>query len=98
MSRIQFRPQVFLDLEDMWATGAERWGEAQADRYKADLDSLLFLLADTPRLGPERVARGTPVRIYPYRSHVILYRELTGESGIEVMRIIHGRADLRRLS
>lgn len=74
------------------------WGEAQADRYKSDIDAVLALLSENPQMAPERRFNRMVFRAHPFRAHVILYRKLPEAAGIEVIRVVHGHADRQRIT
>ena len=79
------------DIIDIYLHSEEAFGEAQADRYIADLESTFAFLAAHPMAARERVELIPPVRIHPYRAHLIVYR-LDGDD-VLILRLRHGRAD-----
>ncbi|MBU1374573.1 MAG: type II toxin-antitoxin system RelE/ParE family toxin [Alphaproteobacteria bacterium] len=79
------------DIVDIYLHSENAFGEAQADRYLADLESTFAFLADHPFAARQRVELTPPVRIHPYRAHVIVYR-LDGDD-ILILRLRHGRED-----
>ena len=65
-----------------------------AERFSAKLDGKGDLLAEFPGIGrpdPKRPGR----RVFSVGDYLIIYRETP--DGIEVLRYVHGRRDLRRL-
>jgi toxin ParE1/3/4 len=80
-----------LDVLSIYLEGARQFGPAQADRYHNGLEALFDLLAQFPRAAHERDQTEPPVRIHPYRSHVIVYRVL--DDDILIIRVRHGRED-----
>ena len=72
--------------------GVRLFGAQQARRYHHDLFSLLDLLADNPRIARERIEIEPPVRVHPFKAHLIVYRIVEDET-IFVIRIRHGHED-----
>ena len=93
--RFAFTPRALDDLEAIWDHGADRWSPDQADRYQTDLFRLFALLAERPHMARERPVLGDGIRVHPYASHLIVYRVL--DDGIQIVRVPHGRQDLRAL-
>ncbi|WP_300035541.1 type II toxin-antitoxin system RelE/ParE family toxin [uncultured Roseobacter sp.] len=89
--QILFRPRAIADLEDIWQYTEETWSVDQAARYLTGLDAAVALLAEFPDMARARTEFTPPVRIHPYRRHLILY--LAEEESIDVLRIVHGRAN-----
>jgi toxin ParE1/3/4 len=72
--------------------GVRMFGAEQARRYHNDLFVVLDLLANNPRIARERVEIEPPVRIHPFKAHLIVYRIADDES-VFVIRIRHGQED-----
>lgn len=66
---------------------------AAALRLARTLDAKGQLLAEHPGIG--RSYPGRPVRLFPVGNYLIVYRETP--DGIEVVRYLHGRRDVRRI-
>ena len=81
-------------MSAIWNYTFDNWSEKQADLYYEMLISFCQQIADDPRLGKNynQIAKNT----YGYRagSHIIFYRIISDEE-IEVIRILHGRMDLK---
>ena len=77
------------DIVDIYVNGAAAFGGDHAERYMAGLIAAFELLADKPRLAREQTELSPPVRLHRYRAHVIAYVE--HESGILIVRVLHGR-------
>jgi toxin ParE1/3/4 len=72
--------------------GISIFGSLQAKRYHDDLFAVLELIAANPRMAREREEISPPVRIHPFKAHLIVYR--IEESGsIFVIRVRHGHED-----
>ncbi|MEF0942871.1 type II toxin-antitoxin system RelE/ParE family toxin [Rhizobium sp. BR 362] len=71
--------------------GVRMFGSAEARRYHDELFATLDLIAANPRMAREREEISPPVRIHPFKSHLITYR--IEENGVFVIRIRHGHED-----
>lgn len=79
------------DILDIFVHGAHDFGFAQAEKYHAGLEDILDFLAEYPRAARERFEINPPVRIHPYKSHLIAY--VIEGADILVIRVLHGRED-----
>ncbi|WP_184401169.1 type II toxin-antitoxin system RelE/ParE family toxin [Rhizobium sp. BK650] len=68
------------------------FGTAQARRYHDELFAVLDLIAANPRTAREREEISPPVRIHPFKAHLIVYR-IEENGAIFVIRIRHGHED-----
>ncbi len=68
--------------------GIRMFGTAQARRYHDDLVAVLDLMAANPRMAREREEISPPVRIHPFKAHLIVYR-IEEDRAIFVIRIRH---------
>ena len=78
-------------IEDLFEDGWRRFGEAQATEYLDGLYDLFDLIVSQPRMNRLRDEFDPPVRIHPYRSHVVAYVE--EENGVLIVAIKHARQD-----
>ena len=94
MTGYALTPAAQADLSEIWDYTAERWGEAQAERYTRDIQvtceglssgALMGLPVEHIRAGYRKVGVG---------SHVIYFREREGI--LEIVRILHRRMDVAR--
>jgi len=69
----------------------------QAKRYHDELFALLDLIAVNPRIARERNEIEPPVRIHPFKAHIIVYR-IEDDDKIFVVRIRHGHEDWASIS
>ncbi len=77
------------DLAQLYADGLTLFGAVQANAYLDDLFSTLDFLACYPRAARMRSEITPPVRVHPYKSHLIIY-EADGDE-VLVLRVRHGR-------
>jgi len=94
MARVVVRPQADDDLFEIAAYIA-RDNPAPAERLIDALESKFKLLATSPKLGRLRTELAPGLRSLPFRNYVIFYQPL--EDGIEVVRVLHGKRDLKPL-
>lgn len=91
--RYRLSPLALADLEEIWAYTAARWSPEQAESYHATIFAAFEGLAAGRKQG-----RPVDVRAgywkYPVGSHLVFYR--LHEAGIDVMRLLHQRMDVRR--
>lgn len=92
--RFILRPRALRDLEDIWDYTIANWGARQAESYVRQVNEAFEALAENPNLGHscEQIRAG--YRKYLVGSHVLFYRKIG--SGVEVVRILHGRMDVNR--
>jgi toxin ParE1/3/4 len=84
-------PAARADLVDIWQWTAARWGVEQAETYLKSLQAALNLLRTAPEMARERQETTPPLRLYTYRSHLLIYR-LTDDA-LTVHRMVHARSD-----
>lgn len=80
------------DLVAIYLYGLERFGPAQADRYHDGLEAPFNFHGEYPRAAREREEIRSPVRIYPYKAHLIVY-ELGPNDNVRILRVRHARED-----
>lgn len=84
-------PEALRDLESVWAYGAETWSPDRADHYLDELVLAFERVAQSPALHRQRLEFTPPARIFPFRSHLIVYLDLEGQ--VTILRILGGRQD-----
>lgn len=89
--RVRLTSRADAEVYSLYRWGVEHFGLDVANEYYDGLFGLCDLLAGNPRMAKQ--IRGT-TRVYPYRSHVIIFREAT--SGIEILHIRHGMSIWRK--
>ncbi len=80
------------DIAAVFIEGQALFGLAQADKYHTGLAEAFQFLADFPRAARMRDEIDPPVRVYRYRSHMIVY-DLADTDTVIVLRVRHGRED-----
>jgi toxin ParE1/3/4 len=94
MPRILRTPAAEADLWEILLFIA-RDSEEAAFRLIDSIDERFDLLARFPGAGPARPEISEGLRSFPVGNHLILYKPI--DDGIEVMRVVHGARNLRRL-
>ena len=95
VSRFRLTPAAQDDLSRIWDYTAETWSPLQADAYMRGLERVFGALVAHPELMRERAEFDPPVRLRPYRSHLIVYR-IEGDS-LVVIRVLHARRNWNSL-
>lgn len=85
--RLVLSPKASRDVDDIWNFSARTWSVAQADQHIDGLRDLLKLLCDTPGLARLRRDIEPPIRLFPCRSHVIIFR--SDPPMLDVLRLLH---------
>ncbi|MBP0618194.1 type II toxin-antitoxin system RelE/ParE family toxin [Jiella mangrovi] len=83
------------DFYEIYREGALQFGEKQADDYLANLMKTLALIAANPEMARERREVKPPVRVHPFRAHLIIYT--IQDSDILVLRLPRGSREWERL-
>ena len=89
--RLILSRRAMADIDDIWEYSAATWSPMQADRYLSGLEGILRLLCHEPGLGRQRREFRPPVKLYPYRSHLIFYQ--SDVESVDVIRVLHARSD-----
>lgn len=80
------------DIISIAEEGIRIFGAPVAKRYHDDLFALFELIAANPRMARERHEISPPVRIHPFKAHLVVYR-IKDDGSIFVIRIRHGHED-----
>jgi len=80
------------DIYHVYEEGLRLFGFAQAEKYLDQIEAHFELLADRPRIGPERFELKPPVRIYPTGSHILIY-QIEDNDDVLIIRIRHQKED-----
>ena len=92
MSRYQLATSAVSDWLEIVRYTTRKWGPAQAQRHREELDLSLQQLGLTPDLGRRREVFAPGLRSFPVAQHVAFYIERKG--GILVLRILHPRMNV----
>lgn len=94
MVRYRLTNKAVEDLSDIWSYTLETWSEKQADLYYKMLIKSCEDISKRPESGKnyEEIIEN----LYGFRTnrHIIFYRIISREE-IEIIRILHGRMDLK---
>lgn len=93
MKRYRLSQRARRDILDIWnyiADDSERSADAFIDRVTAQLE----LLGRNPYLGKRRDDLQSECRSFPINEYLIFYE--VRKPRIEVIRIVHGRRDIKR--
>lgn len=82
------------DIIDIYVYGAAEFGIEQAERYHEGLVETFEALSANPLMARERPEIDPPVRLHPYRSHLIVY--VVRDEGVLIVRVLHGRQEWQR--
>ena len=80
------------DIIHIAEQGVRLFGIAQARRYHEELFAIFDLIAANPRMARERQEISPPIRIHPFKAHLVVYR-IEAEGRILIIRIRHGHED-----
>jgi toxin ParE1/3/4 len=92
MSRFELASPAAADLLDIVRYTHQRWGGAQAQRYREELELALQHLSLTSDVGRKRDAIAPGLRSLPVAQHVAFY--IQRKDRILVLRILHPRMDV----
>ena len=88
---LTLRPQAEMDISEIWDFTAKQWSLGQAQDYFAGLSGIFDLLCAHPEIARERKEFTPPVRIHPFRSHVIIFA--ANDHAVEILRVVHSRTN-----
>jgi toxin ParE1/3/4 len=88
--------RALSDLKSIAAYTQRKWGRAQRQFYVLQIDEVFHLLANSSALGQNCDFIKPGYRKFPVGSHLVFYRN-AGDSGIEVVRVLHKRMDAGEL-
>lgn len=101
MARLIFLEEAEQDLDEITTTTQDRWGDKQAQQYRALILDATKKIARNPRIGQSRSYVRPGVFAFHTRRHgrrgrhIIFYR-ITLSGTIEVLRILHEARDFVR--
>jgi toxin ParE1/3/4 len=92
MSRYELAPSAATDLLEIVRYTKEKWGQAQAQHYRDELDLALQRLSLAPEGGQKREAIAPGLRSFPVAGHVAFYIQRKGK--MIVLRVLHSRMNV----
>lgn len=94
MAKYHLTNKAVEDLTDIWNYTFDEWSEKQADKYYLLLLDSCQEIAENPSLG--RKYDSVTVKLLGYKSNQhILFYHIISSNEIEIVRILHGRMDLK---
>ena len=94
MAKYYLTNKAVEDLEDIWSYTYDEWSEKQADKYYLLLLNSCQEIADNPELGRKYDIVTPNLLGYKSNQHILFYH-IISENEIEIIRILHGRMDLK---
>ena len=94
MAKYHFTNKAVKDLEAIWSYTVVTWSERQADLYYEMLISFCQHIADCPACGRSYAEITKDLYGFTANKHIIFYKVIAQDE-IEVIRILHGRMDLK---
>jgi toxin ParE1/3/4 len=92
MPTFSLTKKAIADLKDIGRYTLEHWGREQRNLYLGMLDASFQQLASNPLRGKDCSDIRSGYRKFNAGSHVIFYRQQSGDA-IEIVRILHCRMD-----
>lgn len=86
--------QADEDLIGIYECGYVTFGEAQAEKYFAELWACFKMLETNPLMGRERSEFSPPVRMYHHGRHLIVY--IVEDDTVLIVRVLHDSMDVER--
>lgn len=80
------------DIIGIAEQGVRLFGAVQARQYHDELFAIFDLIAASPRMARERLELSPPMRIHPFKAHLVVYRiEVDGD--VFIVRVRHAHED-----
>ena len=95
MPNFHLTKNAFIEIEEIYTTSVDRWGENVAEQYINDLYQSFQKIADDPELGNLRKARSTPFLMYPAREHFVIYEKY--KKDIIIVTVLHQVRDIENI-
>jgi toxin ParE1/3/4 len=94
MAKFHLTNKAVEDLSDIWDYTVENWSENQAEIYYSMLIESCRFLSNLPNQGKSYEIVERNILGYKTGQHIIFYR-IMNKKEIEVIRILHGKMDLK---
>lgn len=92
MPRFRLTRAAADDLAAIFLEGIGQFGLPQADAYHEGLSAIFAFLADYPYAARLREDISPPVRVHPYKAHLVIY-DVGDVDEVIILRVRHGRED-----
>ncbi|MCQ8874822.1 type II toxin-antitoxin system RelE/ParE family toxin [Mesorhizobium sp. LMG17149] len=79
------------DIVSIAEQGVRLFGAVQARQYHDEF-TIFDLIAASPRIARERLELAPPMRIHPFKAHLVVYR-IEADDDVFIVRIRHGHED-----
>lgn len=90
---IDISPRARVEIDGIWHYTLHEHGLEAADRYIDGLDQSMELALEFPEIGLDYREVRAGYRMLPSGHHLIFY--IPRDDGIDVMRVLHERMDIR---
>lgn len=94
MPELLISPEAEIDLLEIWLYIAED-SLKNADRFQDKLVSKASKLSESSEIGKDRPELGKGLKSFPVDRYMLYYR--ASQTGIELVRILHGSRDVQAL-
>lgn len=88
--KYRLRATAKRDLATIASFGSAQFGDEVAAKYLEGLFRTFSLIGDNPEIARVRREMRRPIRIHPYRRHVIVYR-IDDRGFVDILRVRHAR-------
>lgn len=94
MAKFHLSNKAVEDLSNIWDYTYEVWSEEQADKYYKILLNSCQEISENPNIGKNYNNISENLLGFLIKRHIIFYKNIS-ENEITVIRILHGRMDLK---
>ena len=94
MAKYHLTNKAIEDLTEIWNYTFDEWSEKQADKYYFLLLDSCQEIAENPNFGKKYTIVADNLLGFKSNLHIIFYKVLTNTE-IQIIRILHGRMDLK---
>jgi toxin ParE1/3/4 len=94
MAKYSLTNKAVDDLSKIWDHTYEVWSENQADKYYELLIDTCRKISENPAIGKNYDAIDKNIFGHRTKQHIIFYQVIAPDE-IEIIRILHGRMDLK---
>jgi len=92
---VEISKRADADLERLLRHSVAEFGQDHAERYYQSILDAFDWLAEYPLAARERPEYSRDIRLHTEGAHSILYR-VTGANRVLIVRVLHGRRDIKR--